>query len=539
MNKTALTILFALIAVCGYSQTAYDALMLSENDYEGTARTAAMGNAFTALGGDLGAVTINPASSAVSRYSQITVTPGLSFIASTASGVSPYQNGDLPYFEKKMKSSQTRFDLPNIGVSMNIDRGMKYGIKNLSFGFIVNKTASYDQTVYANGTNNTTSFLGQMAYDSSINKDSPTDLGADNAFDIKPWKNVIGYKTGMIDPFNDFYVGATEKAYDDGTAFLAGEIDQTYGREIRGSKYEYLLNFSMNISDWLFIGANLSLHSISYSYNEYIRENAIDANDFKIEYKDASDNIVATKYFNSMKYASEYNFSGLGYSAKIGFIALPFKGFRVGAALQTPTSFTIDEGWEDRGETAFSGPDGGKYSKTSPYGENSWTFRSPLRANFGVAYTFGKMGLVSADYELSDYRNIRYKSSEYTDRTTLEEINGQMKASHGVGHNFRFGAEFKPVAQLALRAGYNMSALQDRFTHKASLGLGFASGKSFFADIACVRAFIPDEYFMPYDDYVFKKNAEGGFDVDPNYYAPEILIKSSLWKVVLTLGFRF
>ena len=527
MNRTALTILFALIAVCGYSQTAYDALMLSENDYEGTARTAAMGNAFTALGGDLGAVTINPASSAVSRYSQITVTPGLSFIASTASGVSPYQNGDLPYFEKKMKSSQTRFDLPNIGVSMNIDRGMKYGIKNLSFGFIVNKTASYDQTVYANGTNNTTSFLGQMAYDSSINKDSPTDLGADNAFDIMPWKNVIGYKTGMIDPFNDFYVGATEKAYDDGTAFLAGEIDQTYGREIRGSKYEYLLNFSMNISDWLFIGANLSLHSISYSYNEYIRENAIDANDFKIEYKDASDNIVAT------------NFSGLGYSAKIGFIVLPFKGFRAGAALQTPTSFTIDEGWEDRGETAFSGPDGGKYSKTSPYGENSWTFRSPLRANFGVAYTFGKMGLVSADYELIDYRNIRYKSSEYTDRTTLEEINGQIKASHGVGHNFRFGAEFKPVAQLALRAGYNMSALQDRFTHKASLGLGFASGKSFFADIACVRAFIPDEYFMPYDDYVFKKNAEGGFDVDPNYYAPEILIKSSLWKVVLTLGFRF
>ena len=539
MNRTALTILFALIAVCGYSQTAYDALMLSENDYEGTARTAAMGNAFTALGGDLGAVTINPASSAVSRYSQITVTPGLSFIASTASGVSPYQNGDLPYFEKKMKSSQTRFDLPNIGVSMNIDRGMKYGIKNLSFGFIVNKTASYDQTVYANGTNNTTSFLGQMAYDSSINKDSPTDLGADNAFDIMPWKNVIGYKTGMIDPFNDFYVGATEKAYDDGTAFLAGEIDQTYGREIRGSKYEYLLNFSMNISDWLFIGANFSLHSISYSYNEYIRENAIDANNFKIEYKDASDNIVATKYFNSMKYASEYNFSGLGYSAKIGFIVLPFKGFRVGAALQTPTSFTIDEGWEDRGETAFSGPDGGKYSKTSPYGENSWTFRSPLRANFGVAYTFGKMGLVSADYELSDYRNIRYKSSEYTDRTTLEEINSQMKASHGVGHNFRFGAEFKPVAQLALRAGYNMSALQDKFTHKASLGLGFASGKSFFADIACVRAFIPDEYFMPYDDYVFKKNAEGGFDVDPNYYAPEILIKSSLWKVVLTLGFRF
>ena len=56
MKKIAITILMAFVAVSTYAQTAYSALMLSENDYEGTARTAAMGNAFTALGGDLGAV---------------------------------------------------------------------------------------------------------------------------------------------------------------------------------------------------------------------------------------------------------------------------------------------------------------------------------------------------------------------------------------------------------------------------------------------------------------------------------------------------
>ena len=65
MKKTAIAIIFSLAAVTGYAQTAYDALMFSENNYEGTARSVAMGNAFTALGGDLGAVTMNPAGSAV------------------------------------------------------------------------------------------------------------------------------------------------------------------------------------------------------------------------------------------------------------------------------------------------------------------------------------------------------------------------------------------------------------------------------------------------------------------------------------------
>ena len=74
------------------------------------------------------------------------------------------------------------------------------------------------------------------------------------------------------------------------------------------------------------------------------------------------------------------------------------------------------------------------------------------------------------------------------------------------------------------------------FRHKASFGLGFSSKNSFFADIACTRSFIPDEYFMPYNDYVF---IPGTDEIDKNNYAPEILIRSSLWNVILTLGFRF
>ena len=116
MKKIAITILFSLAAATVYAQTANDAYMFSENQYEGTARTMAMGNAFTALGGDLGSININPAGSAVAKYSQITITPSWSFSANTA------QENPLPgtdsrpgYFQNKVTSRTNEFNISNIG----------------------------------------------------------------------------------------------------------------------------------------------------------------------------------------------------------------------------------------------------------------------------------------------------------------------------------------------------------------------------------------------------------------------------------------
>ena len=44
-----------------------------------------------------------------------------------------------------------------------------------------------------------------------------------------------------------------------------------------------------------------------------------------------------------------------------------------------------------------------------------------------------------------------------------------------------------------------------------------------------------DEYFMPYQDYIYD---EDGY-VPESAYAPEILNKKGLWKVLLTFGWRF
>lgn len=542
MKKTALTIILAFTALGAVAQNAYDALNFSENNYEGTARTVAMGNAFTALGGDLGSISINPAGSAVATYSQFSLTPALTISGSTTSGVMPPgASGTLPYFERELKASATRFSMPNIGLTFHYDTHRTSGIKSLTFGFIANKTAGWDEEVYANGTNKSTSFMGAMAADATLNGYLASNLNAADAYDFMPWLPTMGYQSGMISTFGgyeDQYVGASELIFDDGTVALGGPLKQTYGRRTTGGKYEYLFNFGMNISDFVYVGANLGINSINYNFEEYFKEVAVDPADFEI-ILDGNQTI----YFNDMRYRYQYSAQGSGVFGKIGIIVTPGAGLRFGAAVQTPVLNNIMEEWRMAGETTYT-DSGFNASASSPYGTSDYTMVSPFRANFGAAYTMGQLGVISVDYEMCDYSSMKYSSNDWDDY--FYEVNEDIRNRFGVSHMLRAGAEIKPIPELAIRAGYGMTTAAEKYgfegeklalrpSQNASFGLGYSSNNSFFADFAVRRSFLADEYFMPYDDYMF--DAGGNIMIDA--YAPEILNKRSLWKVLLTFGWRF
>ena len=543
MRKTLITILLtASAAICGYAQTAYDALLFSENNYEGTARTVAMGNAFTALGGDLGSVALNPAGSAVAGYSQITITPSLTFSASTTQGVSPYSDGSLPYFENRIRSNATNFSVPNIGVTACFDTHRTSGLKNIIFGFVMNRSAAWNEDVYASGTNSSTSFMGAMAYEATIDGLTGSELGAENAYNSMPWKPVVGYQSGMISTFggyDDQFVGASEVIYDNGEVAIGGPLNQSYGRIVKGGKYDYLFNIAANISDFIYIGANLGVTSIEYGYDEYFKEGAVDPADFQIDMENGD-----RMYFKDMKYRYAYSALGTGYFGKFGIIVTPGGGFRIGAAIQTPSVNRISEQWYQAGETSYTDS---RYNAEaeSPLGEGSYTMVSPFRANLGLAYALGNLGVISADYEMCDYGQMKYKTNGY-DRDYFEEINRDIRERFGMSHIFRAGLEVKPTGKLALRAGYRMATSPEIYdswgekipltmTQNVSFGLGYDSGKSFFTDLAVRKTIMADEYFMPYSDYMYDQD---GYILD-NAYAPEILNQRSLWKVLLTFGWRF
>ena len=85
MKRILAAVFLSALALQAGAQDWSDALNYAENDYLGTARSVGMGNAMTAVGGDLGSLTFNPAGSAVASYSQFTITPGLSISTVTES----------------------------------------------------------------------------------------------------------------------------------------------------------------------------------------------------------------------------------------------------------------------------------------------------------------------------------------------------------------------------------------------------------------------------------------------------------------------
>ena len=545
MRKTAITLLLMTVAAGAYAQNAYDALNFSENNYEGSARTVAMGNAFTALGGDLGAVTINPAGSAVAGYSQFAITPGLTFSTSTAQGVSPYDDGELPYFQKAMKSRMSRFSIPNFGLTFNWDTGRKSGLKSFTFGFVLSKTASWDEDIYATGTNSTTSFMGQLAAEATDQYMWADQLSLQTnpyAYDDCPWKYVLGYNSNMIAPYGgdndgDFFVGASELIFDNGEIALGGPLEQTYGRRVTGGKYDYVFNLGANISDYLFLGMNLGINTLEYNYDEYFKEVAVNPSDFEISFEDGT-----SMCFEKMRYNNGYSASGTGYFAKFGFIITPIAGLRIGGAIQTPTVTTIEEKWGMSGFTEFTG-NSASQTEYTPEGEFRYKLRSPMRANIGAAYTFGSLGVISADYEICNYGGMRFDGSS-SDRDYFAEINQDILNRFGAAHSFRLGLEVKPSSSVAIRAGYNVNGCAEKtnswgekidpvYTQNASFGLGFSSKGSFFADIAARRTFLGDELFMPYADYIYDAD---GYVTAPT---PEIRNHKSLWKMLLTVGWRF
>lgn len=545
MKKTAITLILALMAYAGHAQTIYDAFLFSENNYEGTARSVAMGNAVTALGGDLGSININPAGGTVAGYSQISFTPSLTFSTNVTQGVSPYEDGSLPYFEHRYQNSSAKMAMPSYGMMFSWDTDRNYGLKGVSFGFVVNRTNSWNEDVYASGINETTSYMGSLAVGATENGYLGSALGEGSAYDYYDWKTVVGYQSGMISTFgghDDQFVGASELIFENNGNLeigLGGPLEQTYGRQVRGNKADYVFNLGFNISDFLHIGANFGISSMNYGYSEYFNETSINPGDFAIDLDNGE-----TLYFDQMTYKYDYDVETSGCYGKFGFILTPGYGIRIGGAIQTPTSTTVHETWRHSGETRFTDS---RYSgdALSPLGEDMYSFRQPYRANFGIAYTIGSVAAVSADYEVCDYSTMKFKRDSFTDgRDYFNDLNNDIKRVFGKSQMIRAGIEIKPVSAVAIRAGYGLTTSPEKysywgdelpkmFTQNASFGLGFSSKNSFFADLACRYVFATDEYFMPYDDYIF--DAAGNV-LDPT---PEILNRKSAWKVLLTMGWRF
>jgi hypothetical protein len=567
MKKTIITALMSLTVVAASAQTMYDGLTFSQNNYYGTARSIGMGNAMTAVGGDLGSIGINPAGSAVAGYSQFTITPNLT-ISSMNASYSAYPVGGADKFTNETNKNLTRFSMPNLGLTFSWDTGNRSGLKSVTYGFIVNGTNNYTGKMLGGGRNDKTSYISSMAvaadgYDIDFLNGYRDSQGGsidtwDNAYynpddrgSYAPWNVIANAQAGSISNYGSTsdpsyywrYIGATEgyentgETDEDGNCiyniYLPGALNQSYGRKVTGSKYDAMLNLGLNFGDTFFVGANLGITSLNYNYDEYFKEAAEDPSAFGIDFGDGK-----TTCFSDYRTRYSYTADGNGVYGKFGFLWRPAGGIRVGAAIQTPTIMEINERWIQDVNVNYTNSQYNGSAQT-PEGSYSYRLRSPYRFNAGAAFTFAGMALVSADYEMTDYSTMKFMSKDGGWDSTYDTLNDEIRDCMGVSHMIRIGAEFKPTPEFAVRAGYNFTTtpeyvsegcittkLNDRI-NAFSVGLGYSSNGSFFADIAARLMLLADEYVSPYANYLS--------DLD----SPLILNKRDIYSVTATFGWRF
>lgn len=543
------------------AQDMYYAKMLSTNNYYGTARTIALGNAVTALGGDLGTIGINPAGSAVAGYWQFTMTPGLNLsVVSTG-----YEAGGSTTYTSQ---NHGKFIMPNIGLSMIMDSGNDWGLKRVTFAVTANTTNYFLGYSTAMGDNSKNSMLGNFAAAASSFGYYPEDLSKST---IAPWDLYASYAAGQFLPYgeNGQYAGGNQIIGPGDTyCYVPDALNQFSTHDEFGHKTDIVLNLGFDVSDRFYFGFNLGIPTLSYCRQDYFCESAKNPERFPIVFTNNDTGVETTTYFKDASNVFKLMTDAEGIYAKFGFICVPVNGLRIGAAIQSPTAMTISEQWINTAETSFADPkfDG---SGRSPEGEYQYNLRTPWSVNAGLAYTFGGTGLISVDYEMNDFSVMKY-SDMYADDFSddgFRDVNFLMNKFCGVSHSVRAGLEYKFLDMIAVRGGYSITTDPERIWtdsrghevtaenydtgmqltsfkyRKASMqsvsaGVGYSSPGSFFVDFAARVNICPEVTYMPYyyDDYpaVDKDNhplSDAGSPVET--------IGKKIWDVVCTIGWRF
>ena len=503
----------------------------------GTARSMAMGNAFTALGADMASASINPAGIGMYLNSDISITPLMTFTKS------PTEGGDFNN-SSAFKDRSDRFSLASAGGVFTAYRGTGT-LTNFNVGFVYNRIADFNQNVkFASfGNDATQSMANALCTLSNVdglmtNADGTMPFGNDPYY----WGAVLAYKNGLTNKDDmGWYIDRIG---------ADAEVDQYTAIETRGSIGEYAITMGFNFSDIFYMGATLGVQSVNYRRSVFYGE------DYLYNEQTVPSGSEMPYQLTYMNYSQTTRLSGSGVNLKLGITARPLPWLRIGVAYHTPTyySLSLRYGAEMWSETYSAGdnPEGydiDNYGYMSDYvespiwedsGPSSWNFRSPSRLMAGVAFTIAKRVILSADYERSWYQSIRLQGSPIEDLS----YTATMKEFFRGASTLRVGGEFRALPFMDIRLGYifsNGGIRNDKlfYTHPMArrdnyitAGLGFKLGSTTYLDLAYQYN---ERKYTAYQSFFA---TEAGNEVN-NIEAKPVATSDNRHLAVLTLGFRF
>ncbi len=520
--------LIALIAassVALYGQNELDVYKLSRNDLTGTARSVAMGGAFGALGGDLSGVAINPAGIGVYKSSEFVTT--LNF--QNANTKSSFPNG------LDMKDNKFKFSFNNLGyiASMPIDNP---DVPRINFSFAYNRLKNFDTKYRMGGGSQSfslTDYIAEKSYGVS-RSDLSNSVTSDgfNPSSGTPWLSALGWNSYLIN-----YKGLDGNGNPEYSSLLStgSQVSPWLDVEEKGAIDKYDFTVGTTIGDKLSIGLTLSVTDISYTMYSNYEEDFNENNYYYLE------NYLKTE--------------GSGFQFNLGLIYKPINAVRFGLSYQSPTWYSMTDHYSaaltDQLDDYVTDPNYVAGTTSTGLAYVDYNMRTPDKWTFSVAGVIGQIAILSADYELTNYKNMKLSDDNDPDWTSSQKqyISEDFKAAS----TLRLGAEIRFTPQFSGRVGYmwQQTPLEADFknglkevatggtltnftlegdANYITYGLGYRFSKSFYTDVAFVMKSQKADVY-PFSNLFFADGTDLG--VIP------AKLKTNTFSGLLTFGFRF
>jgi len=431
-----------------YSQDENDVVRYLDTDFSGTPRVASMAGAFGALGGDLSTPLINPAGIGILRKNDVVMTLGVSFNQTNTS-----------VFNTEQSESEGKFIFSNIAfVTSGARKSRKKFYFNFSFGYFRTKDYNFLSNVnYLNSESSRLFDFTQRAYG------VPTDqLPIDS-----PFNSNLAWETFLIDENDSTPVPSylTQPRYED---FFPG-VDQQYTIDESGSLGQFYFNGTFSYNEHLYFGLTLSILSGNFEQQSTFIETT-------------TDDALLLDWF-VYKYNQKSDINGANF--KLGAIYKFDSGPRIGLAYHVSNKPRVTDIFSTSIRSQFK--DGEFFFEESPEGRIDYKLKQPGKWVLSAAYVSGFKGLISFDFEWTNFSKSKIISKEFDFSVENQRINDLLKNTFTarIGGELWFG-KFSLRAGYAYRQNPYKSVTPDipSFFNTYSIGFGFLSPKLFYLNLS-------------------------------------------------------
>ena len=495
MKKSITILLIGLAFTSVKAQQVSDALQYAQDDINGTARYRAMSGAFGALGGDLSALTVNPAGSAVFTNN---------FASVTLSNFNKKNKSN--YFGNATDANDSSFDMNQLGsvwVFNNTNTDSKWN--KLSLGMNYEKTNNYNNSVYSQGYNPTNSVANYFtSYANGI---------AENTLTGNPYESLNYNEQQAYLGYNGYFINPEADNQYSSAVNPNGNYYQENSIESRGYNGKISFNMGTEYDKRFYFGVNLNAHFLNYETSSRFYE----------DYEDSPGNNLASGV-QASRFTNELYTYGSGFSMQVGAIAKVTNEFRVGLAYESPTWYNLND--ELLQTLNVNCPDCIPNKESFQASPNivlfypTYRLQTPSKYTGSLAYVFGTSGLISVDYSLRDYSSSKFRPSN-----EFSTVNNNINNTLDVSNEVRVGAEYR-IKQWSLRGGYRFEESPYKDDNIVGNLNSFSTGFGYsFGDIKLDMAYT----------YAKRENNQAFFSQGLTDAAN---IKAIQNNVTLTLGFE-